>query len=106
MLTLQDADNFFSTHLSGESFAGFPEDERLKAIQTAARDIAAAVKMTELPENMPLNLRHAVFEQAVFLLLNPHISNCDSQNVPTLRLAPRAQALLPEFPGICFLRRG
>ena len=106
MLTLQEANDFFANHLSNESFSKFPAEKQLAAIRTAACDIAAATGVPELPEKLPVNLRNAVFEQAVFLLLNPHIVTGNTDADSTLVLSPRAKAWLPPAPAVCPLLRG
>lgn len=106
MLTLQDAHDFFAEHLSNESFSKFPAEKQLAAIRTAANDIAAAAGIPELPDNLPVNLRNAVFEQAIFLLLNPHLITGSTGSDPLLALSPRAKAWLPPAPAVCPLLRG
>ena len=106
MLTLQEANDYFANHLSNESFSKFPPEKQLAAIHTAAGDIAVATGIPELPENLPVNLRNAVFEQAVFLLLNPHLTTGNTDGDSTLVLSPRAKAWLPPAPAVCPLLRG
>ena len=106
MLTLQEACDFFARHLANETFSKFPAEKQLAAIHTAAGDIAAATGISELPESLPENIRNAIFEQAVFLLQNPHISTAGADADSRIILAPRAKAWLPESPGCCTLRRG
>ena len=109
MLTLNDADEFFAAHLLHETIAVFPDAKRMAAVQTAARDIAAACGFSELPETLPEHIRNAVFEQAAYLLLNPQVFTGNGDEAAENVISPRARAMLvpenPEFPR-CTLRRG
>lgn len=109
MLTLQDADDFFATHLLKEDFSAFPDEKRLAAVQTAARDIAAMLNMETLPEPLPGAVRNAVFEQAAYLLLNPNILAGNTSDNNVNHISPRARAwFVPEHfvPVTCPVLRG
>lgn len=107
MFTLQDADRFFAEHLLHEKISEFSDEKKLAAVQTAARDIAAALEVETLPEILPENIRSAVFEQAAFLLFNPRIFTGNPDNEPFNTIAPRARMMLPEKNHLrCTLQRG
>lgn len=109
MLTLQDADDFFATHLLKEDFSAFPAEKRLAAVQTATRDIAAMLNMGTLPEPIPGTIRNAVFEQAAYLLLNPNILAGNTSGNDVNHISPRARAwFAPEhnIPVSCPVLRG
>ena len=96
MPNLQKADEFFSNHLLKEQYFEFPETVRSSAVATAVRDITAALKLKEFPEEPSELIFSAVFEQAIYLLLNPHIvsgtTDADKQDI----ISPRAQAMLAD----------
>ncbi len=109
MLTLQDADDFFATHLLKEDFSAFSAEKRLAAVQTAARDIAAMLNMETLPEPVTGVIRNAVFEQAAYLLLNPNILAGNTSFDDVNHISPRARAwFAPEHfvPATCPVLRG
>ena len=94
MPNLQKADEFFSNHLLKEQYFEFPEPTRSAAVAAAARDITAALKLEEFPEDAGELIYSAVFEQAIYLLLNPHIVTGATDAAKQDIISPRAQAML------------
>lgn len=94
MPNLQKADDFFSNHLLKEQYFEFPEPTRSAAVAAAARDITAALKREEFPEDAGDLIYSAVFEQAIYLLLNPHIVTGATDAAKQDIISPRAQAML------------
>ena len=94
MPNLQQADNFFSNHLLKEKFFEFSIPARTAAVSAAVRDISAALKLTEFPDDPDELLNAAVYEQAIYLLLNPHITAGTTDASKQDVISPRAQSLL------------
>ena len=92
MLTVTDANEFFSTHPAKENFAAFTEEQQTNALTGAIRDISAVSGWSEFPEEPEEMLKAAVFEHALYLLLNPHIAAAASPETPLL--APRTKMFL------------
>lgn len=97
MPNLMDADDFFSNHLLKEKYFEFPDALRSAAVATAAMDITAVLKIDALPEPAPEMLKCAIFEQAIYLLLNPNMLAGDTENRNSGIVAPRAQPFLNAF---------
>ena len=96
MPNLQQADEYFSNHLLKERLFEFSDEQRQAAVTAATLDITAALKSETFPTAPGTLVLSAVFEQAIYLLLNPHIvagsTDADKQDV----ISPRAQAMLFE----------
>lgn len=94
MPNLQQADDFFTNHLLKEKYFEFSVSDRSAAVSTAVRDISAAMKLTEFPDVPGELISAAVYEQAIYLLLNPHITAGTTDASRQDVLSPRARALL------------
>ena len=92
MLTVTDANEFFSSHPAKESFTSFTEEQQANAIAGAVRDITAVLSLTDFPEEPDEMLQAAIFEHTLYLLLNPHIAAAASPEIPLI--APRAKFFL------------
>lgn len=92
MLTVTDANEFFSSHPAKENFAAFTEEQQNNALTGSIRDISAILGWNEFPEEPEEMLKAAVFEHALYLLLNPHVAAAASLETPLL--APRAKMFL------------
>ena len=94
MPNLQQADEYFANHLLKERLFEFSDAQRRAAVFVATLDITAALKLEEFPAEPADLIVSAVFEQAIYLLLNPHIvasaADADKQDI----ISPRAQAML------------
>ena len=93
MPTLKDADEFFSGHLLKEKYFAFSDSERSAAVTTASSDINAVIKSKADPGNYPDIINTAIFEQAIYLLLNPHILSGAIEAEKAEIISPRAQIL-------------
>ncbi len=96
MPNLQKADEFFSKHLLKEQYFEFPEQIRSAAVAAAVRDITAALKLEAFPADAGELIYSAVFEQAIYLLLNPHIVTGSTDSAKQDIISPRAKAMLFE----------
>ena len=98
MPTLKDADEFFSSHLLKEKYFNFSDAERSSAVATAGMDINAVRNSGDIPQEYQDNFDAAIFEQAIYLLLNPHIlsGTTDAENASII--SPRAKMLLSGIP--------
>ena len=96
MPNLQKVDEFFSNHLLKEQYFEFPEQTRSAAVAAAVRDITAALKLEAFPEDAGELIYSTVFEQAIYLLLNPHIVAGATDAVKQDIISPRARAMLFE----------
>ena len=94
MPNLQQAEDFFTNHLLKEKFFEFSVSARTAAVSAAKRDITAALKLTEFPDDPGELITAAVCEQAIYLLLNPHITAGTTDASKQDVLSPRARALL------------
>lgn len=103
MLTVTDGDLFFSEHPLNKCYLKFPAEQRGSAIVTAERDVAAALGKEALDDTSDSRVTAAVFEQAIFLLLNPEYLT--GHSCETLKefsyLAPRAYALVADIIKKC-----
>lgn len=94
MPNLQQADEYFANHLLKERLFEFSDAQRSAAVAGATLDVTAALKLEEFPAEPAALIVSAVFEQAIYLLLNPHIvasgTDADKQDI----ISPRAQAML------------
>lgn len=111
MLNLQRSDEFFSTHLLKEQYFAFSDEQRKAAVAAAARDITAILQLEHFPEDPGELLLASVFEQAIYLLLNPHINAGSTDAKKQDIISPRAMTLLhretePEIARILTLKRG
>ena len=98
MPNLQQADEYFANHLLKERLFEFPDEQRQAAVTSATLDITAALKLETLPADPGTLVLAAVFEQAIYLLFNPHIvagsTDADKQDI----ISPRSRAMLFERP--------
>lgn len=96
MPNLQQADEYFAAHLLKERLFEFSDEQRRAAVSAAALDITAALKLETFPAEPAALILSAVFEQAIYLLLNPHIvagsTDAEKQDI----ISPRAKAMLFE----------
>ena len=95
----EEANQFFTDHPLKKEFFEFEEEIRHAAVSAALRDVTAALKLETFPDDPDPMLKAAVFEQAVYLLLNPHVLSGNTDSKGCSVLAPRALALLPETGG-------
>ena len=111
MPNLQQSDEFFSTHLLKEQYFTFSDEQRRAAVAAATRDITATLQLEHFPELPGELLLASVFEQAIYLLLNPHINAGSTDAKKQDIISPRAMTLLhretePEIARILTLKRG
>lgn len=95
MLSVSDSDKFFLIHPLSGCYGGFSEAEKEAALHIAECDVSAALGVPELPADAPWFTLNAVYEQMIFLLLNPeHLTGRTSGTPLRWNLCHRAYTLL------------
>ena len=96
MPNLQQADEYFASHLLKERIFEFSDEQRRAAVTAATLDITAELKLETFPANPVALILSAVFEQAIYLLFNPHIVSGSIDAAGKDIISPRAKAMLFE----------
>ncbi|MBE6363434.1 MAG: hypothetical protein E7054_07250 [Lentisphaerae bacterium] len=96
MPNLQQADEYFANHLLKERLFEFSDEQRRAAVTAATLDVTAALKLETFPSEPAALILSAVFEQAIYLLLNPHIVAGSTDAAGQNMISPRAKAMLFE----------
>jgi hypothetical protein len=69
MLTIENADEYFSRHLQYQQWVALSAEQKDAALKMASDDICSRLKISDLDETCVFQLC-AVYEQAIFLAAN------------------------------------